>query len=150
MPSPLQGFDQVIAMTQAHVNATINTHFRLDPKLLYLDVEGDWGTISSEMDPPTVSFYIPSEIHKVHFCVNLASGKCSWYKIDHIMHPPTVIVMRADIAKWTLTFTVNLGLDKVDQVPKEIKDKIKFLGSYSLSQLLLDFTTAVLFGHIWS
>ena len=94
------------------------------------------------MDPPTVSFYIPSEIHKVHFCVNLASGKCSWYKIDHTMHPPTVIVMRADIAKWTLTFTVNLGLDKVNQVPKEIKDKIKFPGSYSLSQLLLDFTMA--------
>ena len=83
MPLPLQGFDQVIAMTQAHVNATINTHFRLDPKNLCLDVEGDWGIISSEMDPPTVSFYIPSEIHKVHFCVNLASGKCSWYKIDH-------------------------------------------------------------------
>ena len=58
------------------------------------------------------------------------------------MHPPTVIVMKADIAKWTLAFTINLGLDKVNQVPKEIKDKIKFLGSYSLSQLLLDFTMA--------
>ena len=129
-------------MTQAHINATINSCFRLDLKLLRLDVEGDWGTISSEMDPLTVSFYIPSKIHKVHFCVNLASGKCSWYKIGHMMHPPTVIVMRADVAKWTLAFTVNLSLDKVNQVPKEIKDKIKFLGSYSLSQLLLDFTTA--------
>ena len=83
MPSPLQGFDQVIAMTQAHVNATIDIRFRLDPKNLCLDVEGDWGTISSEMDPPIVSFYIPSEIQKVHFCVNLASCKCSWYKLNH-------------------------------------------------------------------
>ena len=89
-------------MTQAHVNTTIDTHFRLDLKLLCVDVEGDWGTISSEMDPLTVSFYIPSKIHKVHFCVNLASGKCSWYKINHTTHPPTVIVMKSDIAKWTL------------------------------------------------
>ena len=55
-------------------------------------------------------------------------------------HPPTVIIMKANIAKWTLTFTVNLSLDKVDQVPKGIKDKIKFLGSYSLSQLSSDTT----------
>ena len=99
MPLPLQGLDQVVTVTQAHVNVTIDTHFRLDLKNLHLDVEGGWGTISSEMDPLTVSFYIPSEIHKVHLCVNLASGKCSWYKIDHTMHPPTVIVMKADIAK---------------------------------------------------
>ena len=39
MPLPLQGFDQVIAVTQAHVNVTIDTHFRLDLKLLHLDVE---------------------------------------------------------------------------------------------------------------
>ena len=39
MPLPLQGFDQVVAMTQAHINVTIDTCFRLDPKLLRLDVE---------------------------------------------------------------------------------------------------------------
>ena len=35
MPLPLQGFDQVVAMTQACINATINTCFRLDPKLMF-------------------------------------------------------------------------------------------------------------------
>ena len=39
MPLPLQGFDQVVAMTQACVNTTIDPRFRLDLKLLRLDVE---------------------------------------------------------------------------------------------------------------
>ena len=39
MPLPLQGFDQVVTVTQAHINMTIDTRFRLDPKLLCLDVE---------------------------------------------------------------------------------------------------------------
>ena len=142
MPSPLQGLDQVVAVTQDHVNASLDTRFRLDGNLSHLDVKNNWGKINAEMDPPTVDFYIPSEIHKVHFCVNLSSGTCTWYKIDDTTDPPSIKPITADIKAWTLAFTVNLSLDKINEIPDEIKNKIKFPGSYSLSQLLLDFNTA--------
>ncbi|KAJ7730389.1 hypothetical protein DFH07DRAFT_781659 [Mycena maculata] len=46
------------------------------------------------------------------------------------------------VTGWTLAFTVDLSLDVVDTIPPEVAIKIKVPGSYSVSQFLLDFTTA--------
>ena len=143
MPSPLQGFDQIVAVSQDQINASLDARFSLDPQSLEFNAQTESGdTMSGIMNPPTVKLFIESEPFKCRFCLHFDSGSFTYYTVRVVDGKPEVVTHECAIDKWTLAFTVNLGLDKLNSVPKEIADKIRIPGSYSVSQLLLDFTTA--------
>ncbi|KAJ7730379.1 hypothetical protein DFH07DRAFT_969201 [Mycena maculata] len=143
--SPLQGFDQIVAVSQDHINASLDSRFSLDEKLLKLEVNVHGrGKLDAHMTPPTVVLFIANEPAKAHFCLHFDGGdsKFTYYTINDHADPPTVDTHSVDIKDWTLAFTVNLSLEVLGKIPPEISKKITVPGSYSVSQLLLDFTTS--------
>ena len=141
--SPLQGFDQIVAVSQDQINASLDAHFSLDPQSLEFNAQTESGdTMSGTMNPPTVKLFVEFEPFKCRFSLHFVSGSFTYYTMRIVNGKPEVVTHECPIDKWTLAFTVNLGLDKLSSVPKEIADKIRIPGSYSVSQLLLDFTTA--------
>ncbi|RDX49442.1 hypothetical protein OH76DRAFT_530728 [Lentinus brumalis] len=141
--SPLQGFDQIVAVSQDQINASLDARFSLDAKSLIFKAQIESGeTMSATMTPPTVKLFIDHEPFKCLFALHFDSGSFTFYTIRVVDGKPTVVPHEITIEGWTLAFTVNLGLDVLTTVPPEIKAKILIPGSYSVSQLLLDFTTA--------
>ncbi|KAI0699783.1 hypothetical protein C8T65DRAFT_697550 [Cerioporus squamosus] len=141
--SPLQGFDQIVAVSQDQINESLDARFSLDPKSLKFNATIDSGeTMTGIMSPPTVNLVIQHEPFKCRFSLHFVSGNFMYYTIHVVGGKPVVVPHTVLINGWTLAFTVNLGLDVVDSVPPEIKAKILVPGSYTVSQLLLDFTTA--------
>ncbi|KAF7345173.1 hypothetical protein MSAN_01893600 [Mycena sanguinolenta] len=131
--SPLQGYDQIVAVSQGHINMSLDAHFS-DEKLLQWEVKNELGKITAHMLPPTVALVVPDEPAKTHFMLNLDSGTFTYYSPNGY---PNVV----HTTNWTLAFIVNLSLDAIDKLPEKLAEKIKFKGSYSVSQLLLDFST---------
>ncbi|TFK81377.1 hypothetical protein K466DRAFT_667154 [Polyporus arcularius HHB13444] len=141
--SPLQDFDQIIAVSQDQINASLDARFSLDAKSLKFNAQIESGErMSATMTPPTVKLFIDHEPFKCRFALHFVSGSFTFYTIRVVDGKPTVVTHEIPIKGWTLAFTVNLGLDVLKTVPPEIKAKILIPGSYSVSQLLLDFTTA--------
>ncbi|KAJ7430439.1 hypothetical protein B0H11DRAFT_942815 [Mycena galericulata] len=143
--SPLQGYDQIVAVSQDHINASLDARFSLDEKLLKFEVTVKGrGKMSAHMQPPTVVLFIDNEPAKAHFCLHFDGddSKFTYYTINDDTDPPSIVSHSVDVKGWTLAFTANLSLQVLDKIPPEIKEKITVPGSYSVSQLLLDFTTA--------
>ncbi|KAI0750917.1 hypothetical protein C8Q80DRAFT_1118865 [Daedaleopsis nitida] len=141
--SPLQGFDQIVAVSQDQINASLDARFALDSKSLKFEAQTESGdTMTGTMTPPTVNLFLQHEPFKCRFSLHFDTGSFTYYTIRTVDGKPTIIPHEVSIDCWTLAFTVNLGLDVLERVPPEIADKILVPGSYSVSQLLLDFTTA--------
>ncbi|TFK83098.1 hypothetical protein K466DRAFT_666080 [Polyporus arcularius HHB13444] len=141
--SPLQGFDQVVAVSQDQINASLDARFSLDPSSLKFSATIDDGeTMTGIMTPPTVNLLVQYEPFQCFFSLHFVSGSFTYYTIKVVGGKPVAIPHTVPIDGWTLAFTVNLGLNVLDNVPPEIKAKILVPGSYSVSQLLMDFTTA--------
>lgn len=141
--SPLQGFDQVVAVSQDQINASLDARFSLDPQSLKFKAQIESGeTMAATITPPTVNLVLQHEPFKCRFSLHFVSGSFTYYTIRVVDGKPTVVPHEIPIKGWTLAFTVNLGLDRLEQVPPAIAAKIRVPGSYSVSQLLLDFTTA--------
>ncbi|KAF7345172.1 hypothetical protein MSAN_01893500 [Mycena sanguinolenta] len=136
--SPLQGYDQIVAVSQGQINMSLDARFT--GEVLEWDVkENGVGHLTGRMLPPTVALFIPGEPAKTRFCLNFESGSFTYYSYTDDDEQVKHVV---DVAGWTVAFTVKLSLDAIQQLPEDVKKKITLPGSYSVSQLLLDFTTA--------
>ncbi|KAF7345214.1 hypothetical protein MSAN_01897900 [Mycena sanguinolenta] len=139
--SPLQGYDQIVAVSQDHINMSLDARFS-DEKLLKWDVKvSGIGHLAGHMLPPTVALFIPNEPAKTHFCLHFDSGNLTYYTYTD-EEPPMPVTHVVDVTDWKLAFMVNLNLDAISKLPDDLAKKITFPGSYSVKQLLLDFTTA--------
>ncbi|KAJ6489740.1 hypothetical protein C8R45DRAFT_929058 [Mycena sanguinolenta] len=139
--SPLQGFDQIVAVSQDQINLSLDVRFS-DENLLQWEVKNkNIGKMTAHMLPPTVALFILDEPAKTRFSLHFDSGTFTYYTLTDD-DPPQVKSIPVDVTNWTLTFTANLSLDAIHKLPDDLAKKIAFPGSYSVSQLLFNFTTA--------
>lgn len=137
----LQGYDQIVALSQNNVNASFaflseNSDIL---KAINIDVENE-GTMTAVLDPPTVEFVVDSEAHKAVFFLNLRSGSFEFWT----GHGPSSVKNTANFKNWVFALNVNLNLSLLEQnqVPQSVINTVRVPGSYSVHQLLLDFQTA--------
>jgi hypothetical protein len=142
----LQGYHQVVAVSQANINATLKYHFENDDRLLqfkYQDKpsEDEWETkFEGVLSAPTVRLLDrPNGLDAAIFCVNFESGTFSKFSRK---------LKKYDMAGWTIAFTVSFGKKDLGHLPDDMKD-IRDAGSYSATQLLIDFGTAELSSFSW-
>jgi hypothetical protein len=143
----LQGYHQVVAISQASINATLKYHFENDKRLLqfkYQDKEAEdaWGTkMVGVLSAPTVRLLDrPGGLDEAVFFVNFESGKFSKFVRG---------LKEYDMAKWSIAFTVSFSKKDMGHVPEDIKGDVENPGSYSATQLLIDFGTADLSSFSW-
>ncbi|KAL7270350.1 hypothetical protein RUND412_006945 [Rhizina undulata] len=137
----IQGYHQIVAVSQNNINASLKFQFRKQKTLREIEFPvNDEGTMKATMNPPTVKLIPNTEQHKVIFYLHFKEGTFEYWT----GHGPNSKKQEQRIDNWTLAFTVNLNLLELDQqgVPKEIQDRIKVSDLYSVSQLLLDFQTS--------
>ena len=107
--SPLQGFDQIVAVSQDQINASLDARFSLDPQSLNFTARTESGdTMSGAMSPPTVKLFIESEPFKCRFSLHFISGSFTYYTVRVVNGKAEVVTHECAIDKWTLAFTVNL------------------------------------------
>ncbi|KAI9653747.1 MAG: hypothetical protein M1821_006942 [Bathelium mastoideum] len=143
----LQGYHQVVAVSQANINATLKYHFDNDKKLLqfaYQDKphEDKWTVkITGTLAPPTVRLLDRGNgLDEALFFLNFAQGDFQRYTRGLEKH---------SMAGWSIAFTVSFSQVKLSHIPPEIQAQIENPGSYSATQLLIDFATADIAGFSW-
>jgi hypothetical protein len=156
--SPLGGFDQVIAITQKHINDNLAARFKLYKSLqaftAKVEDEED-GSMQGTMDPPTVELVIPSEPRKAGFLLHFSNAsalkKGSTFKFRSKLDGDDKKTMHTlPMDGWTLAFIANLAPRSLQNVPDEmpsvisedICQKIEAAGSYSLQQIIIDVRTS--------
>ncbi|KAF8253325.1 hypothetical protein K440DRAFT_657304 [Wilcoxina mikolae CBS 423.85] len=136
-----QGYDQIVALSQNNINASFAFLFENNDAFRTIDIDvPDEGTMNADMNPPTVEFVVNSELHKVYFFLNFDTGTFEYWT----GHGPSSKKHDISMKDWVFAFAVNLDLSLLDaqRVPEDVQKRIKVPGSYSVSQLLLDFQTA--------
>ncbi|KAK3807300.1 MAG: hypothetical protein J3Q66DRAFT_445064 [Benniella sp.] len=138
MSSPLGPFDQVVAVSQKQINNAFFVKSKIDPTLANITIENDWGSINSSMNAPSIDLYVPGE-HTATTCRFQLNFKEGTFKYNPTPQSP---VTTTSVNGWTLAWNVNLGLSALEdpQIPQNIREKIIIPGTYSGSQLFLDFT----------
>lgn len=149
--SPLGGFDQVVALTQKHINDNLSSRWKLYKTLQEFEAElddGDDGSMKATMDPPTVELFVPGEPRKARFVLHLRTGTFTYKaKLDGDTKK-TLHSLPMD--GWSLAFMTNFSAQALKTVPDELRDNVTFdvrekiekAGSYSLDQIILDLTTS--------
>jgi hypothetical protein len=150
--SPLGGFDQVVAITQKHINDNLIARYKLYKSLQAftpkVEDEED-GSMQGTMDPPTVELVIPGEPRKARFLLHFKKGSTFNFraKLDGD-DKKTMHTLPMD--GWTLAFIANLAPRSLQNVPDEMRSvisedicqKIEAAGSYSLQQIIIDVGTS--------
>lgn len=131
-----------MALSQNNVNSSLKNLFNMTPELqkLSLNLGPNFGneTMTGSLDPPLVNFNVVGNVFAIYFMLNISSGTFTYWD----GFGPNAQQKTMTMNKWTIAFTVNLSLEQLNNVPPDISKKIQVPGSYSVRQLLLDFTTA--------
>ncbi|KAF9359552.1 hypothetical protein BGX34_008290 [Mortierella sp. NVP85] len=138
MSSPLGPFDQVVAVSQKQINNAFFIKSKIDSTLANITIENDWGSINSSMNAPSIVLCVPGD-HTATTCRFQLNFKEGTFKYNPTPQSP---VATTSVNGWTLAWNVNLGLSALEdpQIPQNIREKIIIPGTYSVSQLFLDFT----------
>lgn len=96
-------------------------------------------SVNAILSAPSVSLIGQNGGTELFFTLNFQSGTFMYWT-GH--NPP--VQHQPDMKGWKIAFKVSLDQQGIDPsaVPQKAKDNINVPGSYSISQLLVDFTTA--------
>ncbi|KAF7556285.1 hypothetical protein G7Z17_g1484 [Cylindrodendrum hubeiense] len=160
----LQGFHQVIALSQANVNESLEYHFANNKKLCNFDVlfaNKGYG-LKGKMSSPTIALIDIEAADQAIFSLNFESGKYFWVEFpeldpgaeplfdeDGLLILPTPKKESLSVAGWSLAFLVHFSVEKMATVPSGIRSMVELPGSYSVEQLMIDFGTADLIKFSW-
>ena len=158
----LQGYDQVIALSQGNINATLKYNFKVKPALCNFDVvfpERGFG-LKGLLGAPTVALIDKEDADQALFYLNFDSGKYFWTEFpkqggetqlddDGLPVLPQPKRETLSVAGWSLAFEVDFSVKKASTVPDEILKQINDPGIYSVSQLMIDFGTADILNFSW-
>ncbi|KAJ3545796.1 hypothetical protein NM208_g2330 [Fusarium decemcellulare] len=157
----LQGFDQVIALSQANINESLTYHFSNKPELYNFNatVKSTRESLKGTLKAPRIELIDVDGADQALYCLEFAPGKDYYDQPDKYVAPKFIQWVADDngddedappawrkIEKpaegWKIAFFVDFSLKKMAQVPQKIRDQIQNPGSYSVDQLLVDFGTA--------
>ena len=142
MKVTLQGFDQVIALSQAHINESLDYLFD-DPtyKAFEVNLRGV-GKLKGIIRPPYIKLIDKPDADQALYCIEFENGTLSWDEVMRNEQDERYFVdFKYSVKDWQLAFAVNFSLAKMANVGQDIRDKIELPGSYSVEQLVVDFGT---------
>ena len=143
----LQGYDQIIAVSEDAINAILNTRYSSLLKLAkdkrlrsFKHSIPKHGTIDATLGAPRIQFHVPDNADMVRFFLKFATGSLTYWDGEGRDAEEVVQPFR----DWTIGFDVSLDMQKLTTVPQEIRDKLSLAHdqSYSASQIILSLSSA--------
>ncbi|KAH8908608.1 hypothetical protein BR93DRAFT_976753 [Coniochaeta sp. PMI_546] len=135
--TPTGTFDDVLALSQAFLNASFGYLWQLTPELQKINISNQFGSLVANLKAPKVSLTV------------VQPGPPLWYMNFDSVGELTLIQdnvpTKISTAGWVFVFAVNISMSGVDPnspAGKAIANQLDNPGDYSISQLYADFTTA--------
>lgn len=144
----LQGYDQVIALSQSNINESLEYNFTANKHLCDFDVSiKELKTaMKGTLNPPTVQLIDLEDADQALFIIAFDDGNYSFWDLSG----DDPVKVKLPLAGWKLAFYVDFSLKKMNQIPANIrKELVEVPGAYSVDQLLIDFGTAELSTFSW-
>jgi hypothetical protein len=148
-------YDQVIALSQAHINQTLEYHYDTHEDLQ--QIKAVLGTAMNEairgkIKAPRIELIDSEGADQAFYCLEFTSGNYSWWEseakdskapVDPDAPPSAMIQKQIPLKDWKLAFYVDLVMKKMEKtIPDNIRKQINLPEVYSVEQLLIDFGTA--------
>lgn len=153
----LQGYDQVIALSQTNINQTLKRYFKIDEAAMadFRAVLGDESdpdySLIGTIEPPTIELIDADKADQAIYTIKFRRGsKYTYWGPDPSNKRGAPRKFEQSAEGWTLAFFVNFGLQKCERMPDEIKTTVMNPGSYSIEQLVIIFGTADLIDFNWT
>ncbi|KAG8758050.1 hypothetical protein FRC12_010107 [Ceratobasidium sp. 428] len=140
----IEGFHQIIAVTQGSINLQLQQRHAAYPELRQLDVvlppsgkhSISKAKLSANMDPMQVQLGISTENHSVYCYLFLRKGAALFFEDGEYES--------ISIRDWRVAFKVDLNLqtEKPEQVPEHIKRRLQKAGDYRANKVSTAFYTS--------
>lgn len=154
----LQGYDQVIALSQTNINQTLKRYFKIDEAAMsHFDVkigpeeEDPDYSLTGTIEPPTIELIDADKADQAIYTIKFKkNSKYSYWGPDPKDRRLPQIKSEVSAEGWTLAFFVNFGLQKCEHMPADLYTIVMKAGSYSVEQLVIIFGTADLIDFNWT
>ena len=134
----LQGYDQVIALSQANINETLRRHFAvLDAKdeLGTFEAEARISSIKAQVLAPTIELIDEANADGALYVIHLGEGiYTTRIKVDGKLQEVEI-----STDGWELAFDVDFAFKPVLKIPDHITRQVPLPGGYSVQQLVINF-----------
>ncbi|TAQ89927.1 hypothetical protein B7494_g1787 [Chlorociboria aeruginascens] len=152
----LQGYDQVIALSQTNINQTLKRCFKVDQAKL-ANFKAIIGTaddpdyaLVGKIDPPTIELIDADKADQAIYSIKFQSGaKYTYFGPDRTNVRGIAKKFEISASGWVLAFFVNFAMEKCERMPDDVKEVVMRTGSYSVDQLVIVFGTADLMDFNW-
>jgi hypothetical protein len=152
----LQGYDQVIALSQTNINQTLKRYFKIDEAKManfkaVLGSEDDPdNSLTGRIDPPTIELIDADKADQAIYTIKFLKGsKYSYWGPDPTNKRGAPKKVEISAEGWILAFYVNFAMEKCARMPDAVKEVVMKAGSYSVDQLVIVFGTADLMDFNW-
>lgn len=137
----LQGYNQVIALSQANINETLRRHFSI------LDAEDELGLFKSKGGPASINAKVLAP--KIEL-IDKDDGDCALYIVrlgEGVfkavnMDGDDIEVIQVPTDGWELAFDVDFAFKPAKKIPENIEQQVPLPGGYSVKQLMINFGDA--------
>jgi hypothetical protein len=140
-------FHMITAVTQRSINNQLSKMHKVNPTLQKLtlnstDPDDDYSGLEADLDPPTIELRLDTENRIVIFCFNIKRATLKYLKIKG----RKVLEETMELPSSVLALSVDLKYEGVDfkNLPKDVQNRLKVKNNYSISQLIVNFTSASL------
>lgn len=144
-------FDQVTIVSQEAINANIGFPWNKSTQLYAYtgDSTDPDSSFTATMNAPTVGLIGLQGGTQLYFYLNFSKGNLMYWtghgpsSVQHnvpVQAPPNTFPP----SLWTVAFLVKMDPASIAALPPDLAAKVDVAGSYSVTQLLLDFETAQL------
>ncbi|KAJ6259073.1 hypothetical protein Dda_5970 [Drechslerella dactyloides] len=142
-------YDQIIAISEAMLNAQLETYYNIEPKLRVMKEKNVYiGTsVDAELLPPRVS--IPVDRQKadrssLFYHLRFKKAKFGYLSVPFYQYRPGGPgIAQVEVNDWEFVFKVTLEMKDVkEEQREEVKAMLRVAGDYSIQRLLLNFTMA--------
>ncbi|KAK6335541.1 hypothetical protein TWF696_002313 [Orbilia brochopaga] len=140
-------YDQIVAISEAMLNAQLETYYNIEPKLRVMKERNVYiGTsVDAELLPPRVS--IPVDRQKadrssLFYHLRFKRAKFGYLSVPFYQYRPGGPgVLEVETKDWEFVFKVTLEMQDVKKEQRdEVKKMLRVAGEYSIQRLLLNFT----------
>ena len=152
----LQGYDQVIALSQTNINQTLKRYFKIDEakmakfKAVLGDESDPDNSLQGKIDPPTIELIDADKADQAIYALKFLKGSTySYWGPDPTNKRGAQKKFEVSAEGWILAFYVNFAMEKCAHMPDAVKDVVMKAGSYSVDQLVIVFGTADLMDFNW-
>ena len=144
----LQGYDQIIALSQANINETLRRHFSsLDAKdeLIEFKAKVAKSSINAQVLPPTIELIDKDNADGALYILPLGEGFYTVYIMkdaegdDDSDAPPVFEKVKMPVSGWELAFDIDFAFEPVLKIPDNIARQVPLPGGYSVQQLMINF-----------